>query len=99
MATNLTTGFPIPAVATTVRARSNRRLITPEARRARQILERAIEYLCDEFVRQGLTYSSGTDQLEASRILVALNRQVYNECPEAPSFGERCRKLLHALTV
>jgi hypothetical protein len=99
MATNLTPSFSIPAVTSTARARSNRRLINPEARRARQILDRAIEYLCDEFVRQGLTNSSGADQLEASRILVALNRQVYKECPKVPSFGERCRKLLHSLTV
>ena len=45
MATNLTPSFSIPTVTSTARARSNRRLINPEARRARQILDRAIEYL------------------------------------------------------
>lgn len=99
MATNITPGFSIPAGAPTARARSIRRLITPEAMRARQILDRAIEHLCDEFVRQGLTESSGADQLEAGRILVALNRLVYNDCAEIPSFGERCRTLLQSLAV
>jgi hypothetical protein len=28
-------------------------------------------------------------------LLMALNRQVYFECPEVPSFGERCRALMH----
>jgi hypothetical protein len=27
---------------------------------------------------------------------MALNRQVYFECPEVPSFGERFRALLHS---
>jgi hypothetical protein len=33
--------------------------------------------------------------LEAVRLLMALNRQVYFECPEVPSFRERFRALLH----
>jgi hypothetical protein len=32
-------------------------------------------------------------------MLMALNRQVYLECPEVLSFGERCRALLHSLTA
>jgi hypothetical protein len=32
--------------------------------------------------------------LQAVQLLMALNRQVYFECPEAPTFGERCRALL-----
>jgi hypothetical protein len=31
-------------------------------------------------------------------LLMALNRQVYFECPEVPGFGERCRALLHLHT-
>jgi hypothetical protein len=33
------------------------------------------------------------------QLLMALNRQVYFECPEIPSFSERCRALLHLHTA
>ncbi|MGA3012106.1 MAG: hypothetical protein ABSD72_17760 [Terracidiphilus sp.] len=100
MATTATSGFSIPTAIPAARVRSNRRrTVTPLAARALQILGHAIEYLTDDFVSQGLTYSSGTDQLEAVRILMALNRQVYNECPEIPSFGKCCRALLRSATA
>ena len=100
MAATMTTGFSIPAAIPTARGRSNRRRhITPHAGRALEILGPAIEYLTDEFVSQGLTYSSRSGQLEAVQMLMALNRQVYLECPEVLSFGERCRALLHSLTA
>jgi GTP1/Obg family GTP-binding protein len=76
-----------------VRARSRR--ITPQAGHALEILAHAIEYLTDEFMHAGLTFSAQNEQLQAVQMLMALNRQVYFECPEAPSFGERCRALLH----
>jgi len=98
MAATTTTGFSIPASApaiTTVRARSHRRRISPRAGRAIETLAHAIEYLTDEFVRQGFSFSARNEQLEAVQILMALNRQVYFECPEVPTFGERCRTLLH----
>ena len=99
MATTMTTGLSIPASAQavpSVRVRSNRRRsITPQAGRALEILSHAIEYLSDEFVHQGLAFSSRDEQLQAVRLLMALNRQVYFECPEVPTFGERCRALLH----
>jgi hypothetical protein len=99
MAATTTTGFPIPACAQAVPAagvRSNRRRrITPQAGRALEILAHAIEYLTDEFVHQGLAFSSRNGQLQAVQLLMAVNRQVYFECPEVPTFGERCRALLH----
>jgi hypothetical protein len=72
-----------------------RRNITPQAGHALEILAHAIEYLTDEFMHQGLTFSAKNEQLEAVQMLMALNRQVYFECPVVPSFGERCRALLH----
>jgi hypothetical protein len=72
-----------------------RRRITPEAGRALEILGHAIEYLTDEFLNQGRTFNAKDEQLEAVLMLMALNRQVYYECPEMPTFGERCRALLH----
>jgi len=99
MAATTTTGFLIPASAPSVstdRARSNRRRrISPQAGRALEILGHAIEYLTDEFVHQGARFSAKNEQLEAVQLLMALNRQIYCECPEVPTFGERCRALLH----
>jgi hypothetical protein len=99
MAATFTTGFSIPVYASAVpiaRVCSNRRRnITPKAGRALEILAHAIEYLTDEFVHTGLTCSAKNGQLEAVQMLMALNRQVYFECPEVPSFSERCRALLH----
>jgi hypothetical protein len=37
--------------------------------------------------------------LEAVQLLMALNRQVYFECPVVPSVGERCRALLRLHTA
>jgi hypothetical protein len=98
MAASTTTGFPIPATApaaTAIRPRFRRRCITPQAGRALEILGHAIEYLTDEFVHRGEGFSARNEQLQAVQLLMALNRQVYFECPQAPTFGERCRALLH----
>jgi hypothetical protein len=95
MAATTTTGFPIPAqarIVPTASVRSNRRRrITPQAGQALDILAHAVEYLTDEFIHQGLAYSSRAEQLEAVEILMALNRKIYLECPEIPTFTERCR--------
>ena len=96
MAATTTTGFAIPASSPVLSmARVRVRRITPQAGRALEILAHAIEYLTDEFVHQGLAFSARNEQLEAVQMLMSINRQVYFECPEVPSFGERCRALLH----
>jgi hypothetical protein len=99
MATTMTTGFAMPASAPAIPnaclRSSRRRRITPQAGRALSILGHAIEYLTDEFLHQGLAYSPKDPQMQAVQLLMALNRQVYFECPEVPTFGERCRSLLH----
>jgi hypothetical protein len=98
MAATTSTDFSIPVSAPAVpavRIHSNRRRITPQAGRALEILGHAIEYLTDEFVHQGLEPSAGEAQLQAVQMLMALNRQIYFECPEVPTWGDRCRKLLH----
>jgi len=98
MAATTTTGFPIPAstsAAPVARVRSNRRRqITPQAGHALDVLAHAIEYLTDEFVSQGLAFSAKDEQLQAVQLLMSLNRQVYFECPEVPTLGERFRALL-----
>jgi hypothetical protein len=97
MAASVTSGFPIPAsapIAIMSPRRLTRRRITPEAGRALEILGHAIEYLTDEFVHDGGTFSAHDERLQAVQLLMSLNRQVYFECPEAHSFAERCRTLL-----
>jgi len=99
MAATTTTSFSRPASVPAIPVASvhatRRRDITPQAGHALNYLAHAIEYLTDEFVNTGLTFSATNGQLEAVRLLMALNRQVYFDCPEAPSFGERWRTLLH----
>jgi hypothetical protein len=96
MAATTTTGFSIPASICTDRERSQRRRrISPQAGRALEALGHAIEYLTDEFIHQGTRFSAREEQFEAVLMLMALNRRVYFECPEMPTFGERCRALLH----
>jgi len=97
MAAFTTTHLPIPASTTSctaVRRLPRRRHITEQAGRALEILGHAIEYLTDEFVEQGCSLSADKGQLDAVQLLMALNRQVYFECPEVPSLGERLRAFL-----
>ena len=92
MAASATTGFTIPASAPAASAlplRSRRRHITPQAGRALEILGHSIEYLTDEFVHRGGSFTAHDEQLEAVQLLMALNRQVYYECPEVRTLGER----------
>lgn len=95
MAATTTTGFPLPACTPAVpvaRASTDRlRRITPEAGRALEILGHAIEYLTDEFVHEGRECSPNDSELQAVQLLMALNRQIYFECPVMPTFGERVR--------
>jgi hypothetical protein len=98
MAATTTTGFAIPTAARAVRTTSihtNRRRITHKAGRAMEILGHAIEYLTDEFVQDERSFTVKSEQLQAVKLLMALNSQIYFECPEVLTLGERCRALLH----
>jgi hypothetical protein len=97
MAASTTAGSSMPtngAYSVAVRIRVNRRRISPQSGRALEILGHAIEYLTDEFVHSGMLIPSNIAPLEAVQLLMGLNRQVYFECPEMLSLGERCRNLL-----
>jgi hypothetical protein len=98
MAATTTSGFLMPATVPAVRTASlsatRRRRISPEAGRALQVLGHAIEYLTDEFVQDDRAFTVKSEQLQAVQMLMALNRQVYFECPEIPTLTERCRALL-----
>jgi hypothetical protein len=72
-----------------------RRRISPQAGHALEILGHAIDYLTDEYVHNGGTFCAGDPQIQAVQLLMALNRQIYFECPEVPTLKERCRAFLH----
>lgn len=99
MAVTATIGFSIPASAQALpigSARiSRRRRIDPQAGHALEKLAHAIEYLTDELIHEGHSVSARSDRVVAVQLLMALNRQVYYECPVVPSFGERLRSILH----
>lgn len=102
MAASATTSFPISASVSavpTVAPIARRRYITPQAGQALLKLGHAIEYLTDEFVHQGGSFSAHNPQLEAVQLLMARNREVYFECPEVPTFAERCRSMLRLRTA
>jgi|SRR6266702_2494113 len=98
MATIINTRFSVPhlvADASRAQARINRpRRVSREAGHALEILGHAIEYLSDEFVHEGGAFNAHNPQLEAVQLLMALNRQVYFECPEVLTIRERCRSFL-----
>jgi hypothetical protein len=60
-----------------------------------EILGHAIEYLADEWAHEGGPLSAGNDRVMAVQLLMGLNRQVYFECPEALTFGDRFRRMMH----
>jgi len=95
MATSMTTDFaisvPAPMTSTGPARLNRRRRITPQAGHALEILGHAIEYLTDD--NAGMTPRNG--QLEAVQLLMAVNRQIYYECPEVQTVGERLRAALH----
>jgi hypothetical protein len=101
-ASSTTTGFPLTTTLNVGDVRgviSGRRRIDHRSGRALEVLGHAIEYLTDEFVQAGGSVSSPQGALEAVQILMAANRQIYFECPEMPSLGERVLSLLGLHTI
>jgi hypothetical protein len=70
-------------------SRPRRRRIDRSSGRALEILGHAIEYLTDEFGQNGCMSSSDKGPLDAVQLLMAVNREIYFECPEIPTIGER----------
>ena len=100
MAATTITYFPFPVSAPAVFAagvRRTRRRITPRAGRAMKILGHAIAYLTGECDRETAAFSVNSPRMKAVQLLMALNRQVYFECPEVLTLGERWRLILYLL--
>jgi len=66
-----------------------RRRIEPEAGRALEILGHAIDYLADECIHRGSTFSDQDPAFEAMQMLMERNRAIYFACPEVPNWKER----------
>lgn len=74
---------------------STRRRINSQASRALEKLSHAIGYLTDEFVQGNGSPSEHNELLGAVQLLMAANREVYFDCPEIPSLGDRFRLFLY----
>jgi hypothetical protein len=87
---------PAPRLAARTSCTNRRRSISPQAGHALELLGHALEYLTDEFVHEGGSFSAHNAQLEAVQLLMACNRAVYFACPEVPSIRERFSTFVHA---
>ena len=85
--------------AVTGRGITRRRRVSPQAGRALEILGHAIEYLTDEFVYAGGSFSAHDPQVEAVQLLMGLNQEIYFDCPEVLTFGDRFRAMLRLRTA
>ncbi len=85
----------VPPAPTPRQHAHRRRRIDPASGHALEILGHAIEYLSDEFVHEGGALDAHNAQVQAIQLLMALNRLVYMDCPEVPSFWERASSFLH----
>ena len=101
-ASSTTSGFAVPCsapIAASGPGVLRRRRISLEAGHALEILGHAIEYLTDEFVHAGGSFSAHDGQVEAVQLLMAVNRQIYFlalKCPRWASGGVRyCTCGLH----
>ena len=69
---------------------SRRRYIAPQDGRALEILGHAIEYLTDEYIHhRGGGFIEQDPEVEAVRLLIERNREIYFACPEVPSWSDR----------
>jgi hypothetical protein len=90
MATAVNVGVEVTKRALTRETlRRRRRRISPDAGRALEMLGHAIEYLTDVYVHETENLCASDPQVEAIQLLMRLNRQVYYECPVAPTLAER----------
>jgi len=93
-----TTSFSIPSAEPAVRPaklhRNRRRFISAEAGRGLDILSHSIEYLTEETVHRCGSFTELDEQYAAVELLMELNREIYFECPEVDSLGERFRDFL-----
>jgi len=88
-----------PTTQVTCKQSKRRHRITPDAGHALEKLAHAIEYLADELVDKSTSLSADNERIQAIQILMALNRQVYFECPLAPTVREWLGLHLHRVKL
>ena len=72
-----------------------RRSIDLQAGHALLILSHALEYLTDEFIQEGGSFTANRGQIDAIQLLITLNRQIYMACPETPTLRQRLWSFFH----
>jgi len=97
MATQTTaiTARMVAAKAMPMARKIRRRSIDPDTGRALVTLGHALEYLADEFIREGGSFAANRGQVDAIQILIGLNRQIYMACPEVPTFRQWLGSFVH----
>jgi hypothetical protein len=99
MAASMTHGLRVEASASAASRlgthSKRRRHINSQAGHALEILGHAIEYLTDEHVHEDGSFSASDGRVQAVQLLIALNRQIYFQCPEVPTLAERFLAILH----
>ncbi len=98
MAASITANYPVVVSASSpvdVCPQVNRRRrISPQAGHALEILGHAIDYLTDEYINEQGMSSPLSGHSEAVQLLMAINREIYFQCPVVPTFKERFRELI-----
>jgi hypothetical protein len=83
----------VKEMAAPVTGRMIRRRIDPRTGLALVVLGHAIEHLADQFVYDAGTGKPHRAQLDAIRLLLSRNRDLYLACPEVPTFWQGLRSL------
>lgn len=103
MAASWTSGLPLHLVksgeltAVSIPQPHVRRRVSGEAGLAMRILARAIEHLTDESVFEEDLAMSRKAEIKAVKLLMALNSQIYAECPLDLPWRGRIAALFHRI--
>lgn len=75
---------------------NRKRLISVQSGRALESLGHAIEYLADEYLFEFHDAPAAwrTGRIEAIQLLMTINRQIYFDCPEVPTFKQRITEFI-----
>jgi len=90
--------FADSVAAHSLRRRHRARLKT-EAARGLEKLGHAIEYLCHQFIDDGVPNNNSRNQLDAIEVLMALHRGIHADAPQCPTVFERFKVGLEQFTA
>ena len=83
-----------PVLVVYGRGVEKRRRLTQEAESALEILGRAIEHVAGDTMYDGEPFRLTDPCVQAVLLLMERTRDIYLECPEEPTLGERLRSWL-----